>query len=303
MGRGVSIIIPTHSGRESVLETVGALLDNDFNAMELIVVSDGGSPETKAVLETVDDARLKLIETVRGGAARARNAGLLEARFDWVAFVDDDDVPRPNWVSTWEAHAIEGVVAITAGLAHWRDGIFRKEKAVRLSPSDPGMRASTLMAGCFWMRRDMLLSIGGYDTTLKAAQNQDLGLRYLTLARDEGIPNASFVSTETVVIDVYAQEATSRMQRYGSSYADAAREFFNRYAERLRADPRTRADYLRIISRDLRREGERIDAVRAAVRACRTTPTDVRNYRALALAVLPWMEHLKRHKPRARSNP
>src|SRR5690606_1374730 len=137
---------------------------------------------------------------------------------------------------------------VTAGIAHWRDGVLRKTKTCTLSPSDPTMRASRIMAGAFIVRRELLIAIGGYDERLPAAQNQDLGLRIIEHIQRQGL-KGKIGTTDEVIIDVYAQEARSRASRYGDRYAQASRIFLERYSDRMDSDPRSRAVSLRIISR------------------------------------------------------
>ena len=65
--------------------------------LEVIVVDDGSADQTTARLSEVADARLRVLRlrTPQGGA-RARNLGISEARGQWIAFLDDDDVWSPK---------------------------------------------------------------------------------------------------------------------------------------------------------------------------------------------------------------
>ena len=289
---GISVVIPTHDGRESVAATVRSLLSQADEPFEIIVVTDGDGTRTREVLAELADNRLTIIERPKAGSAATRNAGLAAARYDWVAFVDDDDTPRNNWVVTFRRYLDDSVNAVTAGLALWRGDRLIQTKVCRLDPDDKTLAASTIMAGAFIIRRTVLNAVDGYDTALRAAQNQDLGLRICDHAHEHRTPGR-WLRADEVVIDVYAQEARERQARYRSAYADSARLFLTRYADRLAYDPRATASLLRIISRVDRLDGDHRSARRLAFSAVRTEPRNIANARSLILAWFPALSSLR----------
>lgn len=283
---GLSVIIPTHNGRESVLDTVNAILSDGHPELEVLVISDGASERTRAIISDVSDSRVRLVAKNKEGSAAARNYGLLAAQYDWVAFVDDDDVPRANWVQTWLGAAKTGAQVVTGSVARHSSNGATSVRPSRLDPSDPTMAASTLLAGGFWIKKDLLNAIGGYDLELRAAQNQDLGLRLCDhLARLDPPPRIHHV--DEPVIDVFVQEAAARDRRYGVARADSARLFLSRHQQRLAVDPKHRASLLRIIARAERLQHRHLASIRTALQAVRTEPTNLPNYRSLLLALVP----------------
>lgn len=91
-GTLVSAVIPTHGRPGLVLVAIRSALQQTWRRMEIIVVIDGPDEETEARLATIGDQRVRVITLPQpvGGSA-ARNAGVQEARGEWVAFLDDDD--------------------------------------------------------------------------------------------------------------------------------------------------------------------------------------------------------------------
>ncbi|WP_248305430.1 glycosyltransferase family 2 protein [Agromyces sp. H66] len=90
----LSVVIPTHNVRSWVRETLGSVLSQDIDHMEVIVVDDHSTDDTVAVVREVADAdpRVRLIEaTVRGGGS-ARNTGIEHARGRYLIFCDGDDL-------------------------------------------------------------------------------------------------------------------------------------------------------------------------------------------------------------------
>lgn len=285
---GLTIVVPTHGGRASVVDAVQAILASDHHDIEVLVVSDGDSQNVRGLLSSVQDPRLHILEQAKQGVGAARNRGLREAKFDWVCFVDDDDVPRPNWLHVWSRELAKDPVAVTAAVAYWRDGRLDRERPCRLDPADPTMSASTLLAGAFWIRTEVARAVGGYDQALRAAENQDLGLRICDFLTGTN-PSALIQATDEVVIDLFVQEAKSRNSRYGSSRADAARVFFERFGRRLSVDPQQRAALWRIIARDDRLARRYRAARKASWAAIRTEPFNVQNLRSLGLAFLAYI--------------
>ncbi len=88
----VSVIIPTFHRPRLLLRAVASVLNQTLREIEAIVVLDGVNPETAQALDSIVDLRLRTIVLPQPvGCAGARNAGVSQARGDWVAFLDDDD--------------------------------------------------------------------------------------------------------------------------------------------------------------------------------------------------------------------
>lgn len=285
----LSVVIPTHGNRASVADTVRALLQEPRDALEVIVVSDGDPSFAEQCLGEVQDERLRMASQPKAGSAAARNLGLSLSRHEWVAFVDDDDIPRPNWFSVWAEHARDECVVITACVKHWRGGeVFKDKRCCSLDLSDPTMGASSLLAGAFTVRKSALQAIGGYDLSLRASQNHDLGLRLLEHLQGEGeAGRGSVTNTGEIVLEVFTERAGARRQRYGSGRAEAAKIFQKRFADRLAADPTHAASLHRIVARSALDRGDAGEFRRSALAALRERPTEVANWKFLIGAVSP----------------
>jgi glycosyltransferase involved in cell wall biosynthesis len=93
----VTVVIPTHNRRELLLHAVTSALRQEGVALEVIVVDDGSSDGTAEMLAALTDRRVRVVhhETAQGVSA-ARNRGIEEARGEWIAFLDDDDLWAPD---------------------------------------------------------------------------------------------------------------------------------------------------------------------------------------------------------------
>ena len=283
---GVSVIIPTHDGRASLQSVVRSLLLQGDGPLEIVVVMDGNSAATREAVAQFQDPRIVLYEQPRSGPAAARNLGLSMARYRWVAFADDDDVPRNNWLQTWRNNIHADTLAVTAWAAYHRASSPVQVRACSLSLADPTIAASTILAGTFVVRRDLLSAIGGYDANLRAAENQDLGLRLCDHIESNQI-HGKVTQVKDVIIDVHVEDTASRVTRYGPAHSDAAKVFLYRYNNRLKDDPQHESALLRIIARGERLAGNYSSARGYALRACRLTPRNTANWRSLLISTFP----------------
>ena len=103
----VSVVIPMKNAEPYVREAVESVLKQEGVELEVIVVEDGSTDQSEAVVRSIDDPRIRIIPGPQKGIAAAFNAGLTEAKGEFVARCDADDVfppgrlawllPRPAW--------------------------------------------------------------------------------------------------------------------------------------------------------------------------------------------------------------
>jgi GT2 family glycosyltransferase len=93
----ISVVIPTFNRQQMLGEAMASVRAQGFEDLEAIVVDDGSSDGTRALVEAVvaADPRFRYHHQPNGGAASARNAGLDLARGDLIAFLDSDDAWQP----------------------------------------------------------------------------------------------------------------------------------------------------------------------------------------------------------------
>lgn len=87
----ISIIIPSYNCANFIQYAIESVLNQAYTNYEIIVVDDGSTDDTKAVLASIDDDRLIIVEQTNQGASAARNHGLKLAKGEFVAFLDADD--------------------------------------------------------------------------------------------------------------------------------------------------------------------------------------------------------------------
>ena len=111
----ISAVIPAYNNGKYITRAIESVLTQSYKPFEVIVVDDGSTDNTKEVVSSFGD-NVIYIQKENGGASSARNAGVVAAKGDWIAFLDGDDQwledrlqnqvlllekePKLNWVSS-----------------------------------------------------------------------------------------------------------------------------------------------------------------------------------------------------------
>ena len=99
----VSIIIPVYNVEKYLMKCLDSVINQTYSDWEAILVDDGSSDGSPAICDEYakKDSRFKVVHQANGGASKARNAGLDEAKGDLVIFIDSDDWVEPNHLSNF----------------------------------------------------------------------------------------------------------------------------------------------------------------------------------------------------------
>lgn len=93
----VSVVIPTWNRAGTIEAAVRSALAQTVSPLEVLVCDDGSTDNTKEIVLSIDDSRVKWIEGVRGGRpAIPRNRGIALSKGQWLAFLDSDDEWLPD---------------------------------------------------------------------------------------------------------------------------------------------------------------------------------------------------------------
>lgn len=180
----ISIVMPCHNARAHLDRSVGSVLAQSFRDWELITVDDGSTDDTRAWLQAQTDPRIRVQAQANGGVSSARNAGLALARGRWVAFLDADDTWEPRFLQTMIDALLARPDAVLA-YCGWQNLGLPGGRGQPFVPPDyeTADKIETLFAGCRWpihaalTERDAVLRAGGFDTSLKNAEDFALWLR------------------------------------------------------------------------------------------------------------------------------
>lgn len=196
-----SVIVVSRHRAAALRRCLMALAQQDHPQIEVIVVADpAGIDAAKAT-----GLALKLMPFDEANISAARNLGLSVAAGEIVAFIDDDAVAEPTWVSRLcAAFARPDVVAAT-GFVRGRNGISYQWQACEVDafgfdhplpahaatyPSTPSRAVKTQGTNCAF-RRAALLAIGGFDPALRFYLDEaDVNLRLAGQGLTAVVPDA-----------------------------------------------------------------------------------------------------------------
>lgn len=87
----VSVIIPLYNKENCIEYTLNSILSQSYKDFEIVVVNDGSKDNSVAVVKSIKDSRIRVINKDNEGVSKTRNRGIQEAKGEWVLFLDADD--------------------------------------------------------------------------------------------------------------------------------------------------------------------------------------------------------------------
>jgi glycosyltransferase involved in cell wall biosynthesis len=213
----VSVVLPVRNGAGDLPKAIETILTQTFTDFELIVINDGSTDGTAAVLDAIRDPRLHVVHQENAGLSRALNRGISLARGRYIARQDHDDWARPTrlekQVAFMEANpdfALLGTCAEIwigdepSGRVHdfpTEDAVLRFE----LLFHNPFVHSSVMM------RKSALEAVGGYTTDPARQPPEDYEL-WSRLARRYKIANLP--ERLTIYREVPASVSRTEMNPY-----------------------------------------------------------------------------------------
>ena len=182
-GAQVTVVIPTRNRRRQLSDALRSALSQTGPAVEVVVVDEASTDGTKELLDRLQDRRLTVRRHDRArGVAAARNSALDTARTEWIAFLDDDDVWAPDWLSTAltaAANRAAGLVYGSCSLIDERRRLVGTHRAVAPATAQDRLSSDNVIGGpsAVVIRTETLRDAGGFDERLSALADWDAWLR------------------------------------------------------------------------------------------------------------------------------
>jgi len=186
----ISIVIATYNRAALLAETLESVFAQTFQGFEVIVVDDGSTDDTRALLERYG-GRVKPVYQDNRGPSAARNAGVARAAAPWISFQDSDDLSMPDHLETLygyvQQHPEVGMVfangGYVSGREHNRATIIPAEKSRRLAEQGVALRdlfdKSILRLQAALISKAAYEAVGGHDESLRICMDLDLGFRLM----------------------------------------------------------------------------------------------------------------------------
>lgn len=180
------MVIPAYNAAAYVAGAVDSVLAQSFRDLEVVVVDDGSSDETPAILGGYDRP-VRCVRQDNRGVASARNRGIEEGRGRFVAFLDADDLWRPEKLERQlgALRARPGHRACASAFTVVDVGLTPLE-VHRIEPREPGLLDLLLRGNVIGTpstvlcERSLLAEAGGFDPALSQCADWELWIRLRT---------------------------------------------------------------------------------------------------------------------------
>jgi glycosyltransferase involved in cell wall biosynthesis len=182
-----SVIMPSWNCSAYIEEAIQSILSQTESSWELIVIDDGSSDNTKEILKKYP--QVKVIRNLEGPSCQANcwNLGFKEAKGEFLAFLDADDVLLPQALKEMEKAYSKDVVCAWSQNEHWNQNLtqklglgFSSEPYEDGRPIDSMLKNKCVVSHLLTCRREALVKLGGVDTSYLTSAD-----RWLVLSMDK----------------------------------------------------------------------------------------------------------------------
>jgi glycosyltransferase involved in cell wall biosynthesis len=184
--QSISVVIPAYNAAHYLRETLESVLAQTLPADEILVIDDGSTDETAEVGASFGSA-VRVISQPNAKLGATRNRGVQEATGEWIAFIDADDIWKPNKLQLQMeelAKYPEADICYTGRIDFMQDENGIEFDTPMLAPPADKIREflfrkSTFLPSSAIIRRSVLLESGGFATDPDVAEDWDLWIRLL----------------------------------------------------------------------------------------------------------------------------
>lgn len=188
--RTVSVVVAAYNATDTINATLDSVTQQSHRDLELIVVDDGSTDGTAAVVGAAAsrDARIRLVSQPNAGVSRARNHGARLATGDWITFVDADDLWHEDKLVRQIDAARGREVIVLTGIRRFATASEGVQWLATSSPPSPPpehvlqhlLTMPTQTMSVFTtslIPRHVFLDVGGWNEDLGTAEDWDCWLR------------------------------------------------------------------------------------------------------------------------------
>lgn len=256
----VTVLLPAYNAELFVADAIESVLTQTFTSFELLIVNDGSTDSTAAVLDRYrSDARVRILDNgTNRGLVASLNRGLAECRSELVARIDADDTSEPTRLERQFAQFETNPRLVLSATAYRRvrpDGSLIR---IGRPPLTHVELACALLTGnrlnhsAVMFRRQAVLDVGGYRHEWFPVEDFDLWLRLCAVGEFEGLASAEIVyvvspggisaTRATQQRRVHQARADAELSRLGRLTIDDTTSAFRRVRAAARARRTIRDD-------------------------------------------------------------
>lgn len=187
----ISVIIPLYNKEKSITATLKSVCEQTYTDMEIIVVNDGSTDKSATITSSYSDSRIRVVNKENGGVCSARNRGIQEAKGEYVALLDGDDIWDKEYLAEQVKMINDFPEAAMWGInfAEVRNGQLIRTLATGLPDGYrgyvenyfqmEGRRSDLFCSSSVVIRREMFDNVGMFDERIKYAEDSDMWFRII----------------------------------------------------------------------------------------------------------------------------
>ncbi|MFT4847773.1 MAG: glycosyltransferase involved in cell wall biosynthesis [Sediminicola sp.] len=167
----ISVILPIYNGEKYLRDCIESIINQSTLPKEILIIDDGSIDNSAAI--ALQYPQLRYQKILNKGVANARNIGLEMASFDWIAFIDQDDLWTPNSLKS-RMLALENSkqAKIVIGRQKWfLDGMDSPPSWVKKEQMQDSLDGYLL--GCSLIHKDLFKLYGTFNASFRFASDFD----------------------------------------------------------------------------------------------------------------------------------
>lgn len=240
----VSIITPTYNRAGLISRMINSVRSQDYENWELIIMDDGSTDNTKEIIDSFLDNRIKYYYTKNSGAGDKRNQGVENSSGEDIIFLDSDDEVKPNWLSSllFSKEQKKGNI-VCCGLEKYdHNGKLISVQMPRKLEGIFNNIEANYLAGTLLLNKELFNVVGGYDINLESGQHTDLMLRLVPEIINRKL---KVISIDQSLLKVHNHQG-AKIRNNSNSIYKGTLKILQKHNELFKRDKETHYNYLNI---------------------------------------------------------
>lgn len=215
-----SIVIPLYNKQKFISNTLKSLLNQTFDDFEILIVNDGSTDGSAAIVQAFNDKRIHYSYQENQGVSATRNFGMSRAKADYICFLDADDFWYSDFLETMHRNILKfpnQFVFASAIEIETSKSIFKPDYSVAKTGDhelvdyfEASMKESVIWTGATVFHKSVFEKSGNFDPNIRSGEDIDLWIRI-------GLLYPVLFSWKIVARYVYDAESLSKDKLYAGN--------------------------------------------------------------------------------------
>jgi len=218
-----TVIIPLFNKEKFIEVTLKSVLNQSFTDFEILIVNDGSTDSSIAIIKSFTDPRIRYFSKENAGVSSARNYGIEKAKADHISFIDADDYWYPGFLQEMfeniKKHPEQKVFSAAIEIAT-ANKVFPAQYSISKTNDSEivnyfsaSSKETIICTSCAVFDKNVFEEIGNFDIQIKSGQDTDLWIRI-------GLVYPVVFSWKILARYVYDEKSLSKNKNYLTTKVD-----------------------------------------------------------------------------------